>query len=68
MKTSGCAYCCGDLITVEGLLGAELFCPACRRFQPREPRYVLPAIIKREKPVSGAEQPAAPAEIENRRA
>lgn len=42
MKASGCAYCCGDLMKVDGLLGPEFFCPACRRFQPRtEPRFAL---------------------------
>jgi len=42
MMTQGCAYCCGDLAKVDGLLGPEYFCPVCRRFQPRDmPRYAL---------------------------
>lgn len=33
MATNSCEFCSGDLIVVEGILGPQLFCPDCRRFQ-----------------------------------
>lgn len=33
MATDTCEFCSGDLIVVEGILGPQLFCPDCRRFQ-----------------------------------
>ena len=34
MKGTYCQFCGGDLTVVEGLLGPQLFCASCRRFQP----------------------------------
>lgn len=32
-NVSVCQFCAGEVITVDGVLGPQLFCRTCRRFQ-----------------------------------
>lgn len=49
MKGDSCQFCTGDLTVVEGLLGPQLFCATCRRFQPPgKDRFTEPVSKTRE--------------------
>lgn len=40
MPSDSCLFCSGDLTVVEGIMGPQLFCPSCRRFQaPSDAHY-----------------------------
>lgn len=67
MTTKGCAYCCGDLTMVEGLLGRQFFCPACRRFQPTaQEGNVRPPASAPRKATSSKTEPAEEPKAEHR--